>query len=108
MKTIVEPRAIMLIVSVCVFFLIWRFIAYENKALLNVGNCQMVKEGMTHTEVLLLMGEPENQVANNGKINYEDVEILKWHFNTPDGASSGVNIYFDKHTNRVMKVVCDE
>lgn len=108
MKRTRVHKSIVVIFFVFVLCLTWRFVVYERNARSDVVNCYKLQEGMTHQEVLSIMGAPKTQVEYNGKVNYQNVEILKYHYNPPYGASSGVDVYFDKSTKRVLKVVCDE
>ena len=93
--------------AVFLLFFFVRFLLYENRALTNVQNCKKVDIDMTTQQVIQIMGEPENIKVYRARMNYEDVDVIRYYYSAPSGSSDGVDIYFDVQTEKVIKTVCD-
>ncbi len=93
------------ILAVLVLF-VFDYISYEWTSARNIDNCQNVQIEMTIEEVLEIMGEPESRRNLKKPIGEKYMDVLKYHYSTTLGASSGVDIYFSPEAQLVIKVDC--
>jgi hypothetical protein len=93
---------------IAIFLLITKCTFYQKNANKNVANCMEITIGMEVNQVVEIMGKPDNIIIYDGRVNYADMKILKYYYNSPFLASSGVEIYFDFQTNKVVYIVCDD
>lgn len=96
------------IFAIISFFIIKFFFVYENQACKNVENCEKIHIGLTIREVIEIMGNPDNIITYKGKINYNDMEIIRYYYNAPSGASVGVEIFFNVQTKQVVRIECKD
>lgn len=91
-----------------ILFIAVKYSLYENQAKTNVKNCEKVDLEMNVEQVIELMGEPHNVKIYRGKINYDEIEIIKYYYSAPSGSSVGVNVFFNSQTKKVVRKECKD
>lgn len=99
---------ILIIAIFSVLLLFVRIFYYETKANKNVNNCQKVKDEMSMSQVIDIMGKPDGVDTYNTRINYKDIDVIRYYYDAPSGSSSGVDIYFEAESLKVIRIVCKE
>lgn len=99
---------VMVAALVAISLIVVKCVSYESNAENNVNNCEKVKHEMSFTQVIEIMGEPDNIKTYNAKINYKDLEVTKYYYDAPSGSSVGVNIFFDAKTKKVVRTECKD
>lgn len=84
------------------------FYIHESSAKRNVTNCKELTLNMPRQAIINIMGMPKKKIAYQARINYKDVDVVRYIYSSPFGASSGVDIYFDKSEQNVIKIVCSD
>ena len=91
-----------------VLFMVVKCSYYENQAQNNVENCEKVDIDMSMEQVVEIMGEPNDIKTYQGKINYAEMEITKYYYDSPSGSSVGVNIFFNAQSKKVVRTECKD
>jgi len=81
---------------------------HENQAQNNVKNCEKIRIGMSISQVVEIMGEPDDVKTYQGKINYTDMEITIYYYDAPSGSSVGVDIFFNAQSKKVVRTECKD
>lgn len=99
---------ILIVTLVLISLLFISIIIHETNASKNVKNCLKVENDMSISQVIEIMGKPDAEDTYNTRINYKDIDVIRYYYDAPSGSSSGVDIYFKAESLKVVSVVCKE
>lgn len=103
MRKYFSVAVLLIIIGVFLFFYF-----YEEKAATNIKNCEKITIGNSKDVVIQTMGNPSSMSAYSTRINGKMDTVINYEYDAPSLASTGVNMFFDADTSKVIKVECYE
>ncbi len=96
------------IILLIISFTALKIFLYESKAEENVENCMLLNKTMRLSEVVKIMGIPDNIRYYTTPIGQSNLKVMSYYYNTPSGSSVAVRVLFDAQTKEVVRIECDE